>query len=194
MLSRLKESFPKPWCLGVDFNEVPSIVERIGCLRRSRGMNDFNRFINNLELMDMPMLGRQYTWGNSRHWSRIDRFLVNPEWLEWFKLKVWGLPRLLSDHCPIVLMEDDRDWGPKPFRFISAWVLHPLFLKEIQKVGKNTQLDGWTGYIIMAKLRSLKLALKKWNSEVFGNIESQIKDAESELHTIDLQAKSRPLN
>ncbi|XP_028052004.1 uncharacterized protein LOC114256537 [Camellia sinensis] len=25
-------------------------------------------------------------------------------------------------------MEDDRDWGPKPFTFLNAWLLHPNFL------------------------------------------------------------------
>ncbi|KAL7250145.1 hypothetical protein ACSBR1_012198 [Camellia fascicularis] len=100
MLSKLKESYPKPWCLDGDFNEITSIVERKGCLRRSRDMSEFGNFINKMELLDIPMMGGQYTWGNSQSWSRIDRFLVNPDWLEWFKLKVWGLPRRLSDHLP----------------------------------------------------------------------------------------------
>ncbi|XP_028073115.1 uncharacterized protein LOC114275302 [Camellia sinensis] len=36
---------------------------------------------------------------------------------------------VFSDHSPILLMEDDRDWGPRSFKFINAWLLHPSFMK-----------------------------------------------------------------
>ncbi|XP_028085946.1 uncharacterized protein LOC114286917 [Camellia sinensis] len=94
-------------------------------------------------------------------WNRIDQFLVNPDWLEWFKYKVWGLPRFFSDHSPILLMEDDRNWGPKPFKFINAWVLHPDFLDEAKRAWESSGVQGWACYIIMEKLRVLKVALKK---------------------------------
>ncbi|KAL7171102.1 hypothetical protein ACSBR2_035874 [Camellia fascicularis] len=66
-------------------------------------MREFNSFVDTCELSYIPLLGRKFIWCNAQEgvkWSRIDRFLVNPEWLEVFKLKLWGLPRLLSDHCP----------------------------------------------------------------------------------------------
>lgn len=74
---------------------------------------------------------------------------------------MWGLPRILYDHCPILLKEDERDWGPKPFRFINAWVLHPMFMKELKKAWEGSSVREWAGYIVMSKLRSLKMALKK---------------------------------
>ncbi|XP_028060848.1 uncharacterized protein LOC114264432 [Camellia sinensis] len=196
VLYNLKASFPKPWCLGGDFNEIKAIGERKGCVRRDRGMQEFNEFLNNIELVDVPMLGRKYTWSNSQSgacWSRIDRFLLNPEWLVWFNFKLWGLPRILSDHCPILLKEDDRDWGPKPFKFLNAWVLHPSFLKEVEKVWVGTQVEGWAGFRIMVKLRTLKQALKIWNVEVFGHVESKLQEAEAELHSWDLTAEERNL-
>lgn len=41
-LVSLKSSFLGPWCMGGDFNEIKSILERIGCSRRDRGMKDLN--------------------------------------------------------------------------------------------------------------------------------------------------------
>ncbi|XP_028099997.1 uncharacterized protein LOC114299458 [Camellia sinensis] len=116
----LKNSFPKPWCLGSggDFNEIRNLGERDGTSRRDKGMKEFNDFIDKCEVVDVQMIGRKYTWCNAldgNKWSWIDRFLINLEWIERFKFKLWGLPRVVSDHCPIVLMEDKRDWGPKPF-------------------------------------------------------------------------------
>ncbi|XP_028121120.1 uncharacterized protein LOC114318423 [Camellia sinensis] len=42
-------------------------------------------------------------------------------------------------------------------------------------------------------MKELKLALKQWNSEVFGNINTKLKQAKDELHQIDLVAKVREL-
>ncbi|KAL7161405.1 hypothetical protein ACSBR2_041963 [Camellia fascicularis] len=89
---------------------------------------------------------------------------------------------------PILMMEDDRNWGPKPFKFINAWLLHPNFLHEVRKVWDSTRVHGWASYIIMEKLRALKVALKRWNVEVFGDVDSNLKEAESELHALDLQS------
>lgn len=49
------------------------------------------------------------------------------------------------------------------------------------------------GYRLKGKLAKLKLDLKKWNVEVFGNVEHQLKAAEEQLHEIDLLAEEGPL-
>ncbi|CAL5392116.1 unnamed protein product [Camellia sinensis] len=196
ILGGLKSVFPKPWCIGGDFNEIRSIGERIGCSRRDRGMRDFNNFIESCELSDIPLLGRKFTWCNAHEgekWSKIDRFLVNPEWLEVFNFKLWGLPRLLSDHCLLILMEDDRDWGPRPFRFINAWILHPQFSDFLDKIWMETTVVGWAGFILHSKLKLLREALRKWNREVFGDVPTKLKSVDEELHKLDLLAEIRDL-
>ncbi|XP_028052944.1 uncharacterized protein LOC114257381 [Camellia sinensis] len=123
LIINIRPLFNIPWCIGDDFNVIQRISERRGCIRTDREMNDFNKFIDRMEFLDMPMLGRNFTWFNSfegDRWSRIDRFLVNFIWREKFRLKLWGLLRSISDHCSLLLMEDDRNWGPRPFRFLNA--------------------------------------------------------------------------
>ncbi|XP_028082420.1 uncharacterized protein LOC114283748 [Camellia sinensis] len=110
-LLNLKVFFPFPWCLGGDFNEIRHMGERVGCSQRDRGMNDLNEFIDACELNDLPFYGRKYTWCNAQEaqkWSRVDRVLLSPKWLIHFNMKLWGLPRLISDYCPLLLMKDDR--------------------------------------------------------------------------------------
>ncbi|XP_028109689.1 uncharacterized protein LOC114308322 [Camellia sinensis] len=192
ILTRLKSLYDKPWCLGGDFNEIRNISERKGCCRRDRGMCDFNDFIDNLEVCDMHMMGRKFTWCNSQEderWSRIDRFLLSSEWVQNFNFKLWGLPRRWSDHCPILLMEDDREWGPKPFRFLNAWSLHPQFKSLVDNTWPETIVQGWASFKCLRKLKALKLVLKQWNIEVFGNVESKLKLQEQELHLLDLTAE-----
>lgn len=65
-LLKLKQGFPKPWCLCGDFNEIRHIGEKKGCSRRERGMTELNEFIENSEVQDLPLLGRKFTWCNSR--------------------------------------------------------------------------------------------------------------------------------
>ncbi|XP_028091070.1 uncharacterized protein LOC114291222 [Camellia sinensis] len=112
----LQPHFPNPWCVGGDFNEIRLLSERKRCSRRERGMKEFNEFVEQLELSDLPML----------------------------------------DHSPILLKEDDRDRGPKPFKFINAWTPYPIFLTEIKHIWEVTQVSGWAGYRLMRKLSSLR--------------------------------------
>ncbi|XP_028110763.1 uncharacterized protein LOC114309252 [Camellia sinensis] len=196
VLYGLRPSFYNPWCLVGDFNEIRNLGERRGCSRRDRGMKEFNLFIENMELLDLPMLGRQFTWCNSNEgerWSRIDRALMSTEWVEKLNLKLWGLERSVSDHCPLLLVEDGRDWGPRPFWFINAWTSHPKFGEVVKKSWVDSAFTGWAGFIIMNKLKVLRSVLKKWNVEVFGNVTHSLKTAEEELHAIGLVAESRRL-
>ncbi|XP_028059412.1 uncharacterized protein LOC114263116 [Camellia sinensis] len=197
ILLNLKTTFANPWCFGGDFNEIRNVGERIGVSRRDRGMQEFNNFIDNCEVIDVQMLGRKFTWCNTlegNKWSRIDIFLLSPEWLARYKLKLWGLPKTISDHCPLLLMEDGRDWGPKPFRFLNAWTLHPTLDSMVESNWGDLQLYDSAGSILKRKLQSLKLALKKWNQETYGNVAKKLQESESTLHDLDLKAETSPLD
>lgn len=98
--------------MGGDFNEIKTIGERLECTRRSVDMNDFYAFIDNMEGVEITMLGRKFTWSGCReseNWSRINRFVVDHEWLLKLDFKCWGLPQRISNHYPILLMKDCRD-------------------------------------------------------------------------------------
>ncbi|CAL5351826.1 unnamed protein product [Camellia sinensis] len=125
--------------------------------------------------------------------SRIDRFILGFDWLAVFNFKCWGLPRSVSDHCPIIMKEDSRDWGPEPFRFINCWLLHSGFLSMVAKVWLEAEVDGWAGYSLSKKLGFLKKHLKEWNVSVFGSLTSQLKLAEEEFHQLEPLAESREL-
>lgn len=88
-LLQLKSAHPVPWCVGGDFNEIKAIGERVGCTRIKRSMRDFQDFIENAELKDLPLMGRRFNWTNFQNaaiQSRLDRFLISEEWLDRLKL------------------------------------------------------------------------------------------------------------
>lgn len=41
--------------------------------------------------------------------------------------------RDISDHCPVWLMTDKQDWGPKPFKFNSEWFQNKDFLCFVER-------------------------------------------------------------
>jgi endonuclease/exonuclease/phosphatase family metal-dependent hydrolase len=54
--------------------------------------------------MDLPLAGGESTWVNNTSWSRLDRFLVSPEWeFSYPGLMQKKLLRVCSDHVPILL-------------------------------------------------------------------------------------------
>jgi hypothetical protein len=64
--------------------------KRCGTLSTSTVLGEdsmwFNLFIQRLGLLDLPLLGRNFTWvqPNGACMSRLDRMLVSPNWLvEW---------------------------------------------------------------------------------------------------------------
>ncbi|XP_028099375.1 uncharacterized protein LOC114298914 [Camellia sinensis] len=55
------------------------------------------------------------------------------------------------------------------------------------------QLSRWAGFRIVQKSKQLKLELKIWNIEVFGNVSSKLKALEEELHALVRLAEERIL-
>lgn len=195
-LVTLKAISQLPWCLGGDFNEIMFVNERIGCSSVDRGMRDFVDFGNNLEVVDIPMLGRKFTWTNYQNHaihSRLDRFLVSQEWLERYQFLQWALPRPISDHCPIMLLDDNRDWGPKPFRFMDMWMSDPKCMKIAKETWDGVQTNGWAGFTIMQKMKAIKVRLRVWNKEEFGDINVALSKVEDKIHQFDLLAEDRQL-
>ncbi|XP_058223301.1 uncharacterized protein LOC131333018 [Rhododendron vialii] len=196
-LLQIKASSQLPWCVGGDLNEIIEIDERVGCTNVNRGMREFKDFINNMELMDIPMQGRKFTWTNFQDLaihSRLDRFLLSQSFIDRFKLVQWGLPRPISDHNPIMIADDCRDWGPKPFRFMDIWLTNPNCLKVAKEAWESCQVYGWAGFVIVQKLRAVKNRLKQWNKEDFGNVFTGLESCQETIYKLDLVAEDRQLH
>jgi len=78
-------------CVCGDFNAMRGEEERRSSTILSRvvGINAFNTFIDNTSLVDLPFVGRRFTWyrGDGHSMSRIDRFLLSEDWcLRWWTM------------------------------------------------------------------------------------------------------------
>jgi hypothetical protein len=119
----------------------------------------FNNFIGEVDLEDLNVLGRRFSWyhPNGRSMSRIDRVLISEEWSQiWGENSLWVLPRDVSDHCPLVLKNGGWDWGPKPFRFKNFWLEHRKFKGVVEEAWRNHNVSGWMSFVLKEKLKGLK--------------------------------------
>jgi exonuclease III len=93
-------------CVCGDFNAVRHPGERRSP-RTGLSPSDnsqFNRFIDDNFLVDLPMYGRIFTWykGDGLTMSRLDRFLLSKEWcLTWPNCTQTAQVRGISDHFPL---------------------------------------------------------------------------------------------
>ncbi|XP_058752845.1 uncharacterized protein LOC131626046 [Vicia villosa] len=169
------------WCLAGDFNSVSNSRERKGnchLIRRSE-MTGFSGFIEDCNLIDVPTKGKRFSWygGKGGAMSRLDRFLVSENLIASLKIVgQWIGDRNISDHCPIWLMIDDSNWGPKPNRVNNDWFENKDFFSFVESEWKNINIVGRGDYVIKEKLRLLKSMLMVWNKEVFGKRDLEIEE------------------
>ncbi|KAL6559131.1 hypothetical protein OROHE_006500 [Orobanche hederae] len=179
-------------CILGDFNSVVEEEERKGA-GVARGANggdiyEFKEFINHGSLLDLKLQGWRYTWysasGSCK--SRIDRALVNDKWMEaWPGTILHGHHRSVLDHCTIVLDPVKADWGPKPFRFVNAWLEHPDFSNLVKESWEEGCIVGCGSFVFKAKLKRLRGVLCRWNIDVFGHLGRKVEDLKRELHDLD---------
>lgn len=91
----------------------------------------------------------------------------------------------MSDHCPL-LLQDSQDTINviKPFRFLSMWTTHPSFYDFLT--------DSWTQpcsikglTVISIKIKRLKIALKAWNWNVFGDIFLKLNPKREDIQSLE---------
>ncbi|OMO91306.1 reverse transcriptase [Corchorus capsularis] len=173
-----------PTCICGDFNVVKSEEERSGTLSNDTALGVFNDFIEDWALVDLPLVGSNFTWfenSSPPSFSRIDRFLFAPIFLTTFpNVFQKALPRSLSDHNPILLGCEEVDWGPKPFKLFNFWCEDDDFKLMVKTVWSNSQNSN-----LWEKLKSLKPALKAWASTKFGNLAASISSLEVEIQQME---------
>jgi hypothetical protein len=59
---------------------------------------------------------------------------------------------------------------------------------------ESYHFEGIPSFILARKLRALKLDLKKWNVEVFGNAQNRRRQAMFDLNVLDVEAELPPLS
>lgn len=127
--------------------------------------------------MDIPLERGKFTWyrDNGRCCSRIDRFLPSWDLMDkWKNLVQIVLKRKASDHTTILLKEEVKDWGSKPFKFLSCWLKEKGFKEMAEEEWRSYKMDGWSGFVLKEKLKCIKEKIRLWHKEKFASLERKI--------------------
>ncbi|KAL5773507.1 hypothetical protein ACOSP7_013098 [Xanthoceras sorbifolium] len=93
-------------------------------------------------MIDLGFVGQKYTWMTRRGiseeiWERLDRAVCSNSWrIKFAEGFVKHLPRINSDHCPLLLLTRSNHMPEarlKPFRFEAMWLKHKEFVDVIKK-------------------------------------------------------------
>ncbi|XP_074315563.1 uncharacterized protein LOC141651765 [Silene latifolia] len=167
----------EPWIIMGDFNNVLHMDEKIGLPVKDSETMPFQDAIDRCGLQDMKCTGSFFTWNNkqpnsTRVFSRIDRVLVNDEWLtKWHDYFAHYAPEGEYDHCPCFIRAGDTTLRQKrPFKFFNMWTGVPDFLMIVEN-GWNENVYGTRMYKVVRKLKMLKANLKGLNKDLFSDIE-----------------------
>ncbi|GKD87064.1 RNA-directed DNA polymerase, eukaryota, reverse transcriptase zinc-binding domain protein, partial [Tanacetum coccineum] len=129
-----------------DLNEVRDDSERIGSYFSRSKAHVFNSFIDETDLVDLPIGGRRFTWINKAgsKLSKLDIFLVSQSVIEDnVHLKATVLERGWSDHNLILLHDRIDDYGPVPFKLFHSWFLRTGFHETVlQSINTSSSLEN----------------------------------------------------
>lgn len=99
----------------------------------------FRRFVEDLELKDIFLQGRLFTWSNERDnptMEKLDRMLATPDWeLRFPNCQLHALASEMSDHCPLLLSTNAASRIKRRFHFENFWPKLPGYLGAVEERG-----------------------------------------------------------
>lgn len=79
------------------------------------------------------------------------------------QIKQTILPKLLSDHNPILLTCRNWEWKRSYFKFKTWWLEVDGFKEKVRELWDSFNIDARPGYVLVEKLKLLKGKLKEWS-------------------------------
>ncbi|XP_071705387.1 uncharacterized protein [Rutidosis leptorrhynchoides] len=198
LLDSLLSADDEAWPICGDLNEVRDHTERFNCEFVASRARRFNDFILSNNLLDIPLGGRAYTRvsDDGTKFSKLDRFLVSEKfYLLWNNLAAVVLERRESDHCPIVLKDEEKNYGPKPFKIFDAWYEDESIEQVVSDAWAASTTTGVRkDRVFLNKLKCVKVALKLWSRQKFGQLDGEIETHKNVAQALEIKAESSLLN
>nr|CAD1838628.1 unnamed protein product [Ananas comosus var. bracteatus] len=121
------------WAALGDFNVLLFVHDKNKATSNISEILQFGELINDIGLLDVPLLNRSFTWSNGRRnhtLERLDCELISNSWRHQFpNSALRALPRPTSDHTPLILSAYTFIPSASLFRFETFWLRYPIFLE-----------------------------------------------------------------
>lgn len=187
-----------PWLVAGDFNCIMKVDEKLGGNPPHLGaISDFNECVSDCALIDAGFIGSQYTWHNNQAgckgiWARLDRVLINSDWLNQFPISVEHLSREASDHAPLLVKLLIKQKFQGRFCFQKMWTLHDKFLIDLSTCWNTSPLASSSLSTLYLKLKHVRSMLRNWNKHTFGHVHLNLMAAEDAVLRAELAYDLHP--
>ncbi|KAL8479813.1 hypothetical protein ACS0TY_026671 [Phlomoides rotata] len=150
-------------CVVGDFNSIRSPEERVGkqAMVDRRDMECFGDFISQSNLHELTLVGRSFTWyrPDGTFKSKIDRMLVNNEWL--------------------------RKWPNQCLKGLKMVSFRPHTSSPAKRIQGLGPPPIPAAFRLKEKLKLFKKDLRGWNKVIFGDIDYNIDTKKEEIEILD---------
>jgi len=158
-----KQPNPDRWLILGDFNMILSAEDKNNSNINRRLMGAFRSTIEELELKEISLIGRKFTWSNNVTHTRIDRFFCTTEWeLMLPNCRLYADSSLVSDHCPLILATEGYIRAYRGFRFETFWTEIQGFREEVQQVWSRNLTIQNPFLKLYTKLQRTTKRLRGW--------------------------------
>jgi hypothetical protein len=186
-----------PWIIAGDFNMIYRAEDKNNSNINRPLMGDFKNWINSLELKEIPLCGRRFTWSNQREdptLVKLDHVFCTNSWEEFFPdCMLFSNATEASDHCPLTLKLKMDLRGKRRFHFESFWLKLPEFLEEVAASWNQPAHCYYPLEKVSMKLKRLSKRLQSWGHKMVGNVETQLGLAREVLHRLEIAQDIRTL-
>ncbi|KAG6637079.1 hypothetical protein CIPAW_11G155500 [Carya illinoinensis] len=145
-----------PWCFGGDFNITRFPCEHGGDSQITKAMSEFSDLISELQLIDLHMVGGEFTWSNRKAWSQLDRFFTLTSWEALCPdVRQKKLQKIVSDHYPILLDCGGIVSGRRYFKFENMWLKDEGFVERVRRWWDSYNVSGTPSFVLTGTMWSL---------------------------------------
>lgn len=188
-----------PWLVVGDFNLIYRAEDKNNSNLNRALMGRFRRWINDMAVSEIPLLGRKYTWTSSFSSAsptlvRLDRLFCSLDWEEQFPgCLLQSAASFDSDHCPLVLGLQDIIVSKKRFHFEAFWPSLDGFLDGVRNAWDGGQPSPCPLETLALKLKSTARGLQSWSQAKLGHVKSQLLLTKEVIHQFEIAQESRSL-
>lgn len=147
-----------------DFNMIRFAHEKNNNHFHYAEAESFNDCINEMCLIELPLLDRKFTWSNKRTQptlERLDRAFINLRWDELLpNTLLSSLTRTTSDHVPLRIDVSTTIPKSKVFCFENFWIHSPSFHDIVHSVWGCQTGNMDPAAMIVAKLKETRSTIR----------------------------------
>lgn len=192
-LREAKPNIQMPWMVAGDFNVTLRSQDRANNNYPTRHMMRFRALADELQLIDMRLQGRKFTWSNERTFVRLDRFLTNLEWtVAYPNTTQMALESQLSDHCPLQCSIQTKFPSTNIFRIENSWLKIDQFRQLVNDTWRNEQV-ATNPTQLYNKMKRLTKEIVRWKREYLKRKNYQKKLCSECMQWMVVQGENRSL-